>query len=94
MAATAAGVPDVVLDYHRCITEGRKPEQRGGHAGVLTGGRLLVFGGHRYEKDSKFSYFNDVFVLDLETLIWKEVRCKGVNILPRYGHSCVLVSRN
>jgi hypothetical protein len=28
-----------------------------------------VFGGHRYEKDSRFRYFGDVFVLDMETLV-------------------------
>jgi hypothetical protein len=31
-----------MMDYQRCITEGRKPEQRGGHTAILASGRLLV----------------------------------------------------
>lgn len=67
------GCPRLGLDLSKCITSGRKPEQRGGHTAVLTQGKLIIFGGHRYEKESRFRYFNDTFVLDLATLTWKEV---------------------
>lgn len=78
----------------KCITSGRKPEQRGGHSSVVTQGKLIVFGGHRYEKESKFRYFNDTYVLDVSTLTWKEVLCHGDIIAPRYGHSATLVSKH
>lgn len=89
---TEAPESAIQLGFQRVITEGRKPQQRGGHTALLIDNKLLVFGGHRYEKNSVFSYFNDVFVMDLDTHIWKEVHCRGVTIMPRYGHSCTLVS--
>ena len=84
---------DVPMAFQKCITEGRKPEQRGGHTSVLVGNKLIVFGGHRYEKDSKFSYFNDIHALDIETLVWKEMPSSGAQMHPRYGHSATLVGR-
>lgn len=81
-----------MIKWKRCITECRKPEQRGGHGAILWHNKLIVVGGHRYEKEGKFRYFNDTYILDLDTLVWKEVRCGGEILAPRYGHSCELVS--
>lgn len=82
----------ITMDFNRCITEGRKPEQRAGHISFMYNGRLFVWGGTRYEKDSVFSYFNNLFALDIETLKWKEIKTYGADLSPRYGHSAILVS--
>lgn len=39
----------------------------------------------------KFVYLDDVWVLDIESMTWQEVRCGGDIPNPRYGHSCHLV---
>ncbi|CAM9106819.1 unnamed protein product [Choristocarpus tenellus] len=38
-----------------------------------------------------FSYLNDTWVLDIETMTWQEVRCGGKLPDSRYGHCCHLV---
>lgn len=55
---------------------------------------MLVFGGHFFEGDDKFVYLNDVWLLDIEKLMWHKVTCSGEHPGPRYGHSAhILGSR-
>ena len=58
---------------------------------MLAYDRMIVFGGHRYQGDSKFIYFNETLVLELDSLTWRKVKTGGETILPRYGHSAELV---
>jgi len=81
-----------ILKWQRCIIEGKYPEQRGGHTTVLIKDQyLLVFGGHRYEREGEFTYFNDIQVFDITTNKWKQIRASGLEVAPRYGHSATLV---
>lgn len=39
----------------------------------------------------EFTYLGDTWVLDVESMTWQEVRCRGQLPIPRYGHCCHLV---
>eukprot|EP00904_Undaria_pinnatifida_P012674 jgi/Undpi1/8537/HiC_scaffold_25.g11003.m1 len=72
-------------------TSGERVPARGGHTCVVADFQLVVFGGTYYKGDGKFVYLDDVWVLDIESMMWQEVRCGGDIPNPRYGHSCHLV---
>eukprot|EP01097_Dermamoeba_algensis_P004262 TRINITY_DN2816_c0_g1_i1.p1 TRINITY_DN2816_c0_g1~~TRINITY_DN2816_c0_g1_i1.p1 ORF type:complete len:807 (-),score=184.57 TRINITY_DN2816_c0_g1_i1:38-2458(-) len=64
------------------------PEPRAGHTASKLGKKLIFFGGHG--KNQK--YFNNVSVLDLETMKWEKPKVKGKPPHPRGGHCSVIVS--
>ena len=50
---------------------------------------MYVFGGW----DGK-TYYNDVYVLDLEIMAWKRPECQGPAPTPRQGHASILIGNN
>ena len=71
--------------------DGERPLARGGHSAAMAENQIVVFGGSSYSNGGKFSYYNDVHVLDTEARFWYKVVCTGEQPLPRYGHSVELV---
>lgn len=55
-----------LLPFVRLATKGVGPSERYGHTAVLVGHEMWVFGGC----DVAGRFFNDLFVLDLDTNVW------------------------
>lgn len=52
---------------------------------------MVVFGGHYFEGGDAFTYLNEIWLLDVNKLMWHKVVCTGEIPGPRYGHSCHLI---
>uniref|UniRef100_A0A0E0NN11 Acyl-CoA-binding domain-containing protein n=1 Tax=Oryza rufipogon TaxID=4529 RepID=A0A0E0NN11_ORYRU len=59
---------------------------RGGQSVSLVGSRLIMFGG----EDNKRRLLNDLHILDLETMMWEEVKTGKGGPAPRYDHSAAV----
>lgn len=63
------------------------PSERSGHSsGLVMGSKMIVFGGVNGR-----ACFNDVNVLNLETMAWSKPEAKGPAPSPRYGHASVVI---
>ncbi|OQU85983.1 acyl-CoA-binding domain-containing protein 4 isoform X4 [Sorghum bicolor] len=67
-------------------TYGKVPTARGGQSVSLLGSRLLMFGG----EDNKRRLLNDLHILDLETMMWEEIKSEKGGPAPRYDHSAAV----
>ncbi|XP_072974401.1 uncharacterized protein [Typha angustifolia] len=71
------------------ILHGRGPNAREGHTAVLVDRRIFIFGGCGESSDTHQEvYYNDLFMLDTEQLIWKHVVTSGNPPSGRDSHSC------
>lgn len=87
----ASGSYELTWTKAQLSQEGERIPARGGHTCVVADYKVIVFGGHYYSGGKTFVYLNDVWVLDVETFAWQQVRCGGTPPDPRYGHTCELV---
>uniref|UniRef100_M8BYW6 Acyl-CoA-binding domain-containing protein 4 n=1 Tax=Aegilops tauschii TaxID=37682 RepID=M8BYW6_AEGTA len=71
-------------------TYGKVPMARGGQSVTLVGSRLIMFGG----EDNKRRLLSDLHVLDLETMIWEEVKTEKGGPAPRYDHSAAVYAEH
>ncbi|TKY73289.1 Host cell factor [Spatholobus suberectus] len=68
---------------------GEAPEAREGHGAALVGKRLLVFGGCGRSGDNiREVYYNDLYILNTETFVWKRATTSGTPPSPRDSHTC------
>lgn len=67
---------------------GERPARRQGHAAVDVGHQVYIFGGC----DQDTQCYNDLHVLDTDTIQWRKQLQGGNTPLPRSGHSAVLMS--
>lgn len=68
---------------------GEGPEAREGHSATLVGRRLFVFGGCGKSSDINDEiYYNDLYVLNTETYVWKRAATIGNPPSARDSHSC------
>jgi len=63
------------------------PEPRKGHSAAIFKNRLLIFGGWGTRA---FEYFDDMWILDLDSLQWFKAKKKGPVPAPRAGHASVV----
>ncbi|KAK2989336.1 hypothetical protein RJ640_015047 [Escallonia rubra] len=80
-------------DSHSCTTVGDKlgegPEAREGHSAALIGKRLFIFGGcGKSSNSSDEEYFDDVYILNTETWVWKCAGTSGTPPAKRDSHTC------
>ncbi|KAF2282977.1 hypothetical protein GH714_043296 [Hevea brasiliensis] len=74
---------------------GEGPDAREGHSAALVGKRLFIFGGcGKSSNNNDEVYFNDLYILNTETLVWKELHTTGQKLTPRAGHSTVAFGKN
>ncbi|MGD2110733.1 MAG: kelch repeat-containing protein [Phycisphaerae bacterium] len=66
-------------EWKRLEPSGAVPPPRWNHCGAIDprSGRLYLFGGVGYLPDERLVRDNDVFVLDLEKLVWTRRSCSG-----------------
>ena len=69
----------------RQIASLNTPPPRCSHQAVLYKDRVYVFGGE-YATLDQFHHYNDLWVLDLKTHAWSELRTGGDVPSPRSGH--------
>ncbi|TVU27646.1 hypothetical protein EJB05_19142 [Eragrostis curvula] len=67
-------------------TYGKVPIARSGQSVSLLGSRLIMFGG----EDNKRRLLNDLHILDLETMMWEEVKTAKGGPAARYDHSAAV----
>eukprot|EP00210_Caulerpa_lentillifera_P004867 g4645.t1 len=71
------------LEWTELVTSGVSPVSRGGHTATLLGNKLYIFGG----EDVARRPLSDLYVLDLETLVWEKVKVKQTRLpMPRSAH--------
>ncbi|CAI9281517.1 unnamed protein product [Lactuca saligna] len=70
--------------------KGEGPEAREGHSAALIGKRLFIFGGCGKSFDTPVEeYFDDLYILNTETMLWKRVATTGIPPAKRNSHTCV-----
>ncbi|KAM1786570.1 hypothetical protein ACFX12_039329 [Malus domestica] len=68
---------------------GEGPEARDGHGAALVGKRLFIFGGcGKYASSDNEVYFNDLYILNTETFVWKRATTSGNPPSLRDSHTC------
>ncbi|XP_023531128.1 RING finger protein B isoform X1 [Cucurbita pepo subsp. pepo] len=68
---------------------GEGPEAREGHSSTLVGKRLFVFGGcGKSISNNDEVYYNDLYILNTETFVWKRATTSGTPPSPRDSHTC------
>lgn len=80
------------LTWSKVETSGTLPKPRSGHSATLINGgtQLLVFGGCGANSD----FLSDVHILNLTDLIWTQPKCLGVEVQPRFRHTCAEVNNH
>jgi hypothetical protein len=82
----------VVIASHtwKCPSvRGEGPEAREGHSATLVGKRLFVFGGcGKSSGINEEIYYNDVYIFNTETFVWKRAVTIGNPPSARDSHSC------
>lgn len=69
---------------------GEGPEAREGHSAALIGKRLFIFGGCGKSSDTPVEeYFDDLYILNTETMVWKRMATTGIPPAKRNSHTCV-----
>lgn len=72
------------------FVRGEGPEAREGHSAALIGKRLFIFGGCGKSFDTPVEeYFDDLYILNTETMVWKRVATTGIPPAKRNSHTCV-----
>ncbi|OWM65219.1 hypothetical protein CDL15_Pgr008808 [Punica granatum] len=67
---------------------GEGPEAREGHSATLVGKRLFIFGGCGKSSDDEEVYYNDLYILNTETFVWKKAVTTGTPPSARDSHTC------
>ncbi|XP_021674892.2 uncharacterized protein LOC110660772 isoform X2 [Hevea brasiliensis] len=68
---------------------GEGPEAREGHSAALVGKRLFIFGGcGKSSNDNVEVYYNDLYILNTETFVWKQAATSGTPPSARDSHTC------
>lgn len=68
---------------------GEGPEAREGHSAALVGKRLFIFGGcGKSSSSNEEVYYNDLYILNTETFVWKRATTSGTPPSPRDSHTC------
>ncbi|XP_068648393.1 acyl-CoA-binding domain-containing protein 4 [Aristolochia californica] len=72
-------------ETHNCNvveTSGKVPVARGGQSATVVGSKLIMLGGEGKLRQ----LFNDLHVLDLDTMTWSEVKTMQTPPAPRFDH--------
>uniref|UniRef100_A0A2P2LA44 Uncharacterized protein MANES_06G082800 n=1 Tax=Rhizophora mucronata TaxID=61149 RepID=A0A2P2LA44_RHIMU len=68
---------------------GDGPEAREGHSAALVGKRIYIFGGCGKSPENNVEvYYNDLYILNTETFVWKHATTSGTPPSARDSHSC------
>ncbi|KAB5544086.1 hypothetical protein DKX38_012198 [Salix brachista] len=86
----ACNFSEVFCIIFLCLDRQTPPAPRFEHTAAINGDRyLLIFGGCSHS-----IFFNDLHVLDLQTMEWSQPEVQGDLVTPRAGHSGVTIGEN
>ncbi|XP_031490809.1 acyl-CoA-binding domain-containing protein 6-like [Nymphaea colorata] len=77
------------LVWKRAVTTGSPPSARDSHTCSSWKNKVVVLGG----EDASDCYLSDVYILDADTLVWKELNTSGQVLAPRAGHCTVALGK-
>ncbi|CAI0453753.1 unnamed protein product [Linum tenue] len=70
-------------------TRGDGPEAREGHSAALVGKRIFIFGGCGQSSETNNEvYYDDLYILNTETFMWKRATTSGSPPSARDSHTC------
>ncbi len=72
-------------------TKGDVPTVRSGHAVAAFGRMMFLFGGIDFAEEADY---NDLYVLNIDTLTWRYVGEAGVEIKARNSHTMAVISNS
>ena len=79
--------------WDKIVPRGRGPTARSGHRMLTHENRLILFGGFSdFVRESK--YYNDLFVFDIDTVMWNEVKYGASGAMrpqPRSGFQWLIL---
>ncbi|KAH9555526.1 hypothetical protein CY35_08G118200 [Sphagnum magellanicum] len=78
------------MTWCKAATSGNHPAPRDSHSMSSWNTKLIVLGG----EDASNTFLCDIYILDSETFVWRELRTSGQKIIPRAGHTTVALSRH
>lgn len=78
------------LSWTRAATTGTPPSPRDSHTCSSWMNKIIVLGG----EDASDYYLSDVYILDADTLMWKELNTTGQALAPRAGHATVSLGKH
>ncbi|KAI8543093.1 hypothetical protein RHMOL_Rhmol08G0191700 [Rhododendron molle] len=68
---------------------GEGPDAREGHSAALIGKRLFIFGGcGKSSNNSDEEFYDDLYILNTETLVWNHASTSGSPPAKRDSHTC------
>ncbi|XP_048500332.1 acyl-CoA-binding domain-containing protein 6 isoform X6 [Beta vulgaris subsp. vulgaris] len=74
---------------------GDGPQAREGHSAALVGVQLFIFGGCGKSMNYPSEvHYNDLYILNTNTLVWRELNTSGQLLPPRAGHSTVAFGKH
>lgn len=76
------------LQWEHITTKGVKPEARDGHSASIIGNKMYIFGGYI---EGLRRYSQDLYCLNLDTMVWKYVNTTGKTPEYRDFHSSVII---
>ncbi|XP_078430160.1 uncharacterized protein LOC144702137 isoform X2 [Wolffia australiana] len=76
--------------WERASAAGTPPSARDSHTCASWRNKLIVLGG----EDASDYYLSDVFVLDTDSMVWKELSTSGQMLAPRAGHCAMALGKN
>jgi hypothetical protein len=82
------------MTWYEPQTSGQRPRHRSNHSACAVGTKVYIFGGSTDDDDGNYITLGDFFVLDTETMTWKELTqedMEGDIPAPRAGHRMVTV---
>lgn len=80
----------VNLIWIRDATSGTPPSRSNSHTYSSRKNKIIVLGA----EDASKSYFSDVYVLDVDTLVWKELNTTSQILAPRVAHATISLGKN
>ncbi|CEP00414.1 Kelch motif [Plasmodiophora brassicae] len=78
--------PQTMFLWYAPETSGAKPCARAAHTATTIGTQIVVFGGN-----DGVRLFNDIHILEVETMGWSKPKVRGTPPTPRAGHAAALV---
>ncbi|GFZ16991.1 Galactose oxidase/kelch repeat superfamily protein [Actinidia rufa] len=76
------------MDLTKC-ERGDRPDAREGHSAARVGKRLFIFGGCGKSSDnSDEEFYDDLYILNTETFVWRRAETSGSPPAKRDSHTC------
>jgi len=83
--------------WEKIQTHGTAPPPAAGSLLLYKGSNLVLFGGGYWEQEfpkENIKYYNDTYMLNIETRVWTKLDVAGMPPDPRGGHGAIIIGKN